>query len=431
MSKFTNKASHDCLTTKVMPSATDSVANTTQQESSRSVELRKLPQWLASIATLKLNANGEEMQLEINGATIALAGMVPASQLPLSGENGCCQSQKQQLEYGTMVCPCVQNCYLRRTAIMDDGNQTGVAFSPSFYIEDYETVTNTLQVGIADMVIAAAFAAGHGDDYLPGYLDFLNAWNTPSWHPFIEQYATIHHFPNYAMAAEKVLHDNGLGGKSPWKITMETIFPKDCWASFFRRCRYPAMSWNPGLPCCLFALLGEQGGILEQFCWYQNGQFAVTIPVSGIYPVGGIDGQLVSRFTALPWERQPLYGLAELHHGGRKTVLLTPSMTEAFLNRSNPDATVVSWIGGPEAFGEVDIEPLKGRTVVYILNPNTFFSPQEAVDCLAAVVDRLKKVEEINLKVAIVEDAPGQSSYALTAPERLQTAYTALTCNSQ
>ena len=312
---------------------------------------------------------------------------------------------------------------------MDDGNQTAVAFSPSSYIEDYETVTNTLQVGIADMVIAAAFAAGHGDDYLPGQLDFLNAWNTPSWHPFIEQYSTIHGFPNLATAAEKVLHDNGLAGKSPWKIAMEAVFQKD-WVSRFRRCRYPAMRWSPWLPCGLFAILGEQGGVLEQFCWFQSGQFAVTIPISGIYPSGGISGQLVSRFTALPWERQPLYGLAELHHGGRKTVLLTPSMTEAFLNRSNPDATVVSWIGGPEAFGEVDIEPLKGRTVVYLLNPNTFFTPQAAVDCLVAVVNRLQSVEEINLKVAIVEDTPGQSSYALTAPERLQTAYTGLTTNS-
>lgn len=425
------KAFHGGLQNEVVTSATDSAATTNSQPPPNSGNVRAVPQWLASIATFKLkdNGNGEGAQLEINGVTIALAGLVPASQLSFSGESAF-TAKKRPIGYGTMVCPCVQTCYLRRTSIMNDGNQTAVAFSPSSYIEDYETVTNTLHVGIADMVIAAAFAAGHGDDYLPGHIEFLNAWNSSAWHPFIEQYATIHGFPNLATAAEKVLHDNGLGDKSPWEIAMETIFQKDCWASCFRRSHYPAVSWNPWMPSALFALPGEQGGILEQFCWFQNGPFAVTIPISGIYPAGGIDGQLVSRFTALPWERQPLFGLDELHHSGKKLVLLTPSMTEAFRNRGNQDAAVASWVGGPAAFGKVDIEPLKGHTVVYVLNPNTFFTPQEAVDCLEIVVERLQKVEEINLKVAIVEEVPGQSRDASTAPERLQTAYAGLTCNS-
>ena len=75
------------------------------------------------------------------------------------------------------------------------------------------------------------------------------------------------------------------------------------------------------------------------------------------------------------------------------------------MNIGNPDASVVSWIGGPYTIEKVDIEPLRGFTVVYVFNPNTFSTSQEAIDCFKMVKKKFDE-KEIGLKMAIAEENP-------------------------
>ena len=285
------------------------------------------------------------------------------------------------------------------------GEVKRIDFCPSSILEDFENTTNILKASIADIIIAKEVLSGNSLEYFPMPVS-ENWWNDPySQYPFLQQYCWAHSFPNLVAGAEKVLYGKGLHKANVWDIQLDSILKNDYWWQHFQKCEYPAPAYTSNIS--IYHLPGEQGGCLEQFSsvisWYGN--YGMTLPIRGIKPKLPIMNQTVSRFFALPLDNYPLFGLDRLHHGGKKLVFLTPSMREALMNIGNPDASVVSWIGGPYTIEKVDIEPLRGFTVVYVFNPNTFSTSQEAIDCFKMVKKKFDE-KEIGLKMAIAEENP-------------------------
>ena len=289
-----------------------------------------------------------------------------------------------------------------------------IEFCPSQYIDDYETVSNELKLGLAELILAKNVAVGHLDDYYASpYCPFLQdqimfAWNNLTFYPYLELYCLTHGFPNLVAAAEKILHENGLRARSPWDIKIGEVLKNDFWGQApFQQCHFPTPVFSI-LGNELLPLPGEQGGCLEVFS--KGGYFLVDgssyselFPIRGIIPTAPIGFCKMIRFMPLPWEQYPLYGLDELHHSGKKQVILTPSLTEAIMNRNNPDATVVSWLGGTHTLEHIDFEPLKGYSILYVLNPKTFSTKQEAVDCFYQV-KQIMEAKEISFNFATTKE---------------------------
>ena len=299
-------------------------------------------------------------------------------------------------------------------------------FTPSPYIDDNETVTHTLKLGIAELIIAEAVADGHIDEYFsPTYCYIDQQTIKLAWHfierfyPYLEIYSWMHGFPYLVNAAEKILYENGLYGRSPWSIKIEEILRKD----ILGQASYQQCKFSLPLSAQLLPLPGEQGWCLEVFShWHgtlEDGRcYSHQFPLRGITPAVSF---APTKFMPIPWEHYLLYGLDELHHSGKKQVYLTPSLAEALINRNNPNAVVVSWMGGVETIDLVDFEPLKGHSVVYILNPNTFFTAQEAIDCLVKVREKLEEME-ITPKVAAVNEVPNRVNSLPPGSKRLDIA---------
>ena len=306
----------------------------------------------------------------------------------------------------------------RRVVPKEDNAKDVIDVITSNYIEDYETASNMIRVAVADMIIAVKVAQGHAFDFFPCPYNLEPVWNETSPLPYIAHYTLIHRFPNRVAAAEKVFHEAKKDWSNPWGIELDDILQDSFGNDLFRQKR------NPLLDGTLTELPGEQSGVLEQFRHIVNNntKITVTVPIRGIFPSKLINNCLIGRNECLPWNHYPLYGLDALHHSGKKLVCLTPSITEALLNRCNSEIPMVSWLGGPETIELVDFEPLKGHTVVYLVNPNTFFTAQEAIDCLERVEEVLKK-KDISLQMAVVEEEPQNRQEHLPSDERFDEIY--------
>jgi len=305
-------------------------------------------------------------------------------------------------------------------------------FNPCLEQEDTENEETQLRCSIAELLIATEAFAGRGADFLPGMvsLDIGQFWTSPQRYPFLSAYRNTHALARLAAAAETVIHYTLPNAKntSPWLLT-----PQKLWNDEFgqmqqlRRVFFPVPVASIANSRLVHELPGEQEGPLAHFFAKSlSGSRCVHLPLVGIHPAAPFGGMDFTRFMFLPLGDYPLFGLPALHHSGRHIVIVTPSMAECLANQDNSEAVVVSWLGGTATVSAVDFTPLKGHTVIYCFNPNTFGTAQEALDCFEMVDQRLEKLE-ITCQIMLVKEETRCHALASLADDSWETIFP-LTC---
>ncbi|MBQ7177489.1 MAG: hypothetical protein IJS08_08750, partial [Victivallales bacterium] len=222
--------------------------------------------------------------------------------------------------YGTLTFAGEYTPKYQRQIVPQSGEKKSIEFCPSFNLEDVENATNVIKASVAEIILANDVRAGNALEYFTTPVS-EHLWNAPySQYPFLEQYCSIHVFPNLVAGAEKVLYGKGLHNTDVWDIKLDSLLKNDNWIQHFRQCQFPLRGYTGN--CRVYDLPGVQGGCLEQFSMVAscNGNCNMTLPIRGIKPMSPIMRQTVSRFFALPLDNYPLFGLDRLHHGGMKLV---------------------------------------------------------------------------------------------------------------
>ncbi len=176
--------------------------------------------------------------------------------------------------------------------------------------------------------------------------------------------------------AYSILCELNIDTVNPFLINPEDLIPPQ---SHYRMGTFRQRPYI-GLP--IVFPFGDMGMPQEEYCTAPDGQ---------IWPLRS----LVKARSAyikpcfLPHRKYSLFGLEKILYSNADPIVVTPDLTEYFVNDSYEKA-VISWYGASFTLPKVDFSPLEGKSVIYVYNPGSFNNDQHGcLDCMNQVISLL------------------------------------------
>ena len=176
--------------------------------------------------------------------------------------------------------------------------------------------------------------------------------------------------------AYSILRELNIDTSNPYLIDPENLIPPQS------HYRMGAFRQRPFIGLPIIFPFGDMGMPQEEYC---------TAPDGPIWPVRS----LVKARNAyikpcfLPHRRYSLFGLEKILYSNADPIVVTPDLTEYFVNNSYEKA-VISWYGASFTLPKVDFSPLAGKSVIYVYNPGSFnFDHLACLHCMNQVTELL------------------------------------------
>lgn len=164
---------------------------------------------------------------------------------------------------------------------------------------------------------------------------------------------------NMLQKAYSILRELKIATDNPFLIVPEDLIPPQ--SSY----RMGIFNYRPYIGLRTVYPIGKMGAIQELYCIDDNSR--------QIWPLRALvkANSAYIKPCFLPHWRYSLFGLEKVLYSNAEPIVVTPDLTEYFINNSYEKA-VISWYGAQYTLPKVDFSPLAGRTVVYVFNPGSF-----------------------------------------------------------